>query len=106
MTACATWSRGSSTSACRRGCLIRYLPEKERWRCYTALAEGGKSMISACGAMYIRNGIARLNVDVTTASTPGESLNRALLRRRLIDAAEAGCHTVMAQLPREHSRGC
>jgi hypothetical protein len=79
--------------------LIFSLPAKEKWRCYAALVDGKNPMTSACGAMYIHNGIARFEVDATMASTRGQGLNRALLRRRLIDAAEADCHTVMAQLP-------
>lgn len=79
--------------------LISLLSGKERWRCYTAAPNTPDALVAACGAMYVHDGVARLDVDATLASARDQGFNQALLRRRLLDAAERGCHTVTAQLP-------
>lgn len=77
------------------GLLFFDLPALENWRCYVALLRGE---LVACGSMLIDNGIAELGIDSTLEAARGWGCNKALLRRRLIDAAAAGCHTVFAEL--------
>jgi hypothetical protein len=79
------------------GTLFFSLPQEENWRCYTAalaLEEG----VVATGSMLIQDGIAQLGPGTTLEHARGRGCNTALLRRRLIDAAEAGCHTVFVEL--------
>lgn len=73
------------------------LPQEERWRCYTA-ALPPEDGIVATGAMLIENGVAQLGPGTTLEHRRGRGCNTALLRRRLLDAAEAGCHTVFVEL--------
>ena len=73
------------------------LPLEADWRCYTATVPPEGRLLAA-GAMLIDGGVAQLGLDATLAEGRGRGANRALLRRRLLDAAEAGCHTVFAEL--------
>lgn len=73
------------------------LPMKESWRCYTAVLQPEDTVV-ATGSMLIEDGVAQFGLDATLEGDRGRGCNKALLRRRLIDAAEAGCHTVFAEL--------
>ncbi|MEX2105884.1 MAG: GNAT family N-acetyltransferase [Solirubrobacterales bacterium] len=84
------------------GILFYDLPSLESWRCYVALLEGE---LVACGAMLIDEGIATLGIDATVSHARGRGCNQALLRRRLIDAADAGCHAILAEACDEPRRG-
>lgn len=77
--------------------LVCALPVKENWRCYTAVLPS-EDRVVATGLMLIDDGVAQLGVDTTLAGDRDRGCNKALLRRRLIDAAGAGCHTVFAEL--------
>lgn len=77
--------------------LVFSLPVKDSWRCYTAVL-APEDRVVAAGAMLIDDGAAQLGLDATLAGDRGRGCNRTLLRRRLLDAAEAGCHTVFAEL--------
>jgi hypothetical protein len=77
--------------------LVFSLPMKDSWRCYTAVLEPQDAVV-ATGAMLIVDGVAQLGLDATLEGDRGCGCNKALLRRRLLDAAEAGCHTVFAEL--------
>lgn len=79
------------------GTLFFSLPQEENWRCYTA-ALGPAQAVVATGSMLIEGGIAQLGPGMTLAQARGRGCNRALLRRRLIDAAAAGCHTAFVEL--------
>ena len=72
------------------------LPVRDDWRCYTA-APHPDAMVAAAAAMRIEDGIAVLGLDATFEAERRRGCNRALLRRRLLDAAAAGCHTVVAE---------
>lgn len=72
------------------------LPVRDDWRCYTATPRPD-AMLAAAAAMRIEDGIAVLGLDATLEAERGRGCNRALLRRRLLDAAAAGCHTVIAE---------
>lgn len=71
-----------------------HLPGREGWRCYVAKADGHAQ---ACGAMLIENGIAEFGIGATLEASRGRGCQTALLRRRICDAAEAGCHTLFVE---------
>lgn len=73
------------------------LPQEDRWRCYTAALLGGEGIV-ATGSMLIHDGIAQLGLDGTLEQGRRRGCNLALLRRRILDAAEAGCHTIFVEL--------
>jgi hypothetical protein len=79
------------------GALFFSLPQAERWRCYTA-ALAPEEEIVATGSMLIENGIAQFGPGTTLEHGRGRGCNTELLRRRLLDAVEAGCHTVFVEL--------
>jgi GNAT superfamily N-acetyltransferase len=70
------------------------LPGREGWRCYVAVVDG---VSQACGAMLMHEGIAELGVAATLESARGRGCQTALLRRRILDAVEAGCHTLFVE---------
>lgn len=79
------------------GALFFSLPQQDGWRCYTAgLASGGG--IVATGSMLIQDRVAQLGPGATLEQGRGRGCSTALLRRRLLDAAEAGCTTVFVEL--------
>lgn len=73
------------------------LPQEERWRCYTA-AVAPEEQIVATGSMLIDDGVAQLGPGTTLEHGRGRGCNTALLRQRLLDAFEAGCHTVFVEI--------
>lgn len=79
------------------GTLFFSLPQEDDWRCYTA-SIGPHEEIVATGSMLIVDGVAQLGPGMTLEHARGYGCNTALLRRRLLDAAEAGCHTVFVEL--------
>ena len=79
------------------GALFFSLPQKDRWRCYTA-GFASRSGIVSTGSMLIQDGVAQLGPGTTLERGRGRGCNMALLRRRLLDAAEAGCTTVFVEL--------
>jgi GNAT superfamily N-acetyltransferase len=82
--------------------LFMGLPARAGWSCYAAYLEGAEV---ACGSMRIEDGIAMLGLDATLHHARGRGCNSALLRRRLDDAADAGCHTAVAVCPDDPARG-
>lgn len=77
------------------GTLFFSLPQADGWRCYTAALDGE---IVATGAMLIQDGVAQLGPGTTLEHARGRGCNTALLRRRLLDAARAGCQTIAVEL--------
>jgi hypothetical protein len=78
------------------GALFFSLPQESHWRCYTAAI--GDDNVVATGAMLIYDGVAQLGPGTTLEHARGRGCNTALLRRRLLDASAAGCHTVFVEL--------
>jgi GNAT superfamily N-acetyltransferase len=74
--------------------LFAHLPGREGWRCYVAKIDG---KAQGCGAMLIENGVAELGIGATLEEARGRGCQTALLRRRISDAAEAGCHTLLVE---------
>jgi hypothetical protein len=79
------------------GTLFFSLPQKPNWRCYTAALAPDQPVV-ATGSMMIGNGVAQLGPESTTLQARGRGCNTALLGRRLVDAAAAGCHTAVVDL--------
>lgn len=82
------------------GTLFFSLPQVRPWRCYTAALGAGEPAV-ATGAMLIEGGVAQLGPGTTLPIARKMGCNRALLRRRVVDAAAAGCHTVFVELCEE-----
>ncbi len=77
--------------------LLFSLPHLEHWRCYTAARDPEEGIV-ATGTMMICDGVAQLGPGTTREHARGHGCNTALLRRLLLDASEAGCHTVFVEL--------
>lgn len=71
-----------------------HLPGRDDWRCYVARVDG---TAVGCGAMLIEDGVAELGIGATLEEARGRGCQTALLRRRIVDAAEAGCHTLLVE---------
>jgi GNAT superfamily N-acetyltransferase len=74
--------------------LFAHLPGRNDWRCYVARVDGEAC---GCGAMVIAGGVAELGVGATLEEARGRGCQTALLRRRILDAAEAGCRTLLVE---------
>ncbi len=79
------------------GTLFFGLPQEDHWRCYTA-ALAPEEEVVATGSMLIQDGVAQLGPGTTLEHGRGRGCNTQLLRRRLLDAYEAGCDTVFVEL--------
>lgn len=79
------------------GTLFFSLPQRENWRCYTAALAPDEPVV-ATAAMMIHDGVAQFGPGNTLEHARGHGCHTALLRRRLVDAADAGCHTVVLEL--------
>ena len=79
------------------GTLFFSLPQRENWRCYTAALAPDEPVV-ATAAMMINDGVAQFGPGNTLEHARGRGCNTALLRRRLIDAAAAGCEMVVVEL--------
>jgi hypothetical protein len=79
------------------GSLFFSLPQEENWRCYTA-GLGPEREIVATSSMLIQGGVAQLGPGTTLEHGRGRGCNTQLLRRCLLDAHEARCHTVFVEL--------
>jgi hypothetical protein len=74
--------------------LFAHLPGREGWRCYVARLDGEAQ---ACAAMSLHDGIAEFGIAATLEAARGRGCQLALLHRRILDAAEAGCHTLFVE---------
>lgn len=74
--------------------LFAHLPGRSGWRCYVARVDGD---VQACAAMHIRAGVAELGIAATLEPARGRGCQLALLHRRILDAVEAGCHTLFVK---------
>jgi hypothetical protein len=70
------------------------LPGRKGWRCYAARVDGE---IAACGAMLIDGDVAELGIGATLESARRRGCQLALLHRRVLDAAAAGCRTLFIE---------
>jgi len=74
--------------------LFAHLPGRDGWRCYVARIDGEAQ---ACAAMSLHDGIAEFGIAATLEAARGRGCQLALLHRRILDAAEAGCHTLFVE---------
>jgi GNAT superfamily N-acetyltransferase len=74
--------------------LFAHLPGRDGWRCYVARVDGEAR---GCGAMVIEDGIAELGIGATLEEARGRGCQTALLRQRIVDAAKAGCRTLLVE---------
>jgi GNAT superfamily N-acetyltransferase len=70
------------------------LPDLEGWHCYAAYLDEREV---ACGAMLLHDGIAVLGLDATAPDARHRGCQMALIQRRLAEAAQADCTTVLAE---------
>ncbi len=70
------------------------LPAHPDWRCYVARVEGAAQ---ACAAIRIHDDIAEFGIAATLEPARGRGCQLALLHRRILDAAAAGCHTLFVE---------
>jgi Acetyltransferase (GNAT) domain len=70
------------------------LPGRESWRCYVARIDGEPV---ACGAMVLDGEVAELGVGATLEPARRRGCQLALLHRRIVDAAAAGCRTLLVE---------
>jgi GNAT superfamily N-acetyltransferase len=70
------------------------LPGRPGWRCYIARIDG---TAQACAAMLIEAEVAEFGIAATLEPARGHGCQRALLHRRILDAAAAGCETLFVE---------
>jgi GNAT superfamily N-acetyltransferase len=70
------------------------LPGGGGWRCYVAHVGDAAQ---ACAAMLIDDGVAELGIAATLEPARGRGCQLALLHRRILDAASAGCQTLFVE---------
>jgi Acetyltransferase (GNAT) domain len=70
------------------------LPGRRGWRCYAARVDGE---VAACGAMLIDGAVAEFGIGATLESVRRRGCQLALLHRRILDAAAAGCETLFVE---------
>lgn len=70
------------------------LPGREGWRCYVARLEGEAQ---ACAAMLVDGVVAEFGIAATLEPARGRGCQLALLHRRIVDAAEAGCELLFVE---------
>jgi hypothetical protein len=80
--------------------LLFALPIQKHWRTYTVELE---SQIVSFGSMLLQDGVALLGLEGTVEGYRGRGCNLALLRRRILAAIAAGCHTMFAELEENES---
>lgn len=70
------------------------LPGRPGWHCYVAEVDGEPA---ACAAMFVHQRIAEFGIAATLEPARGRGCQLALLRRRILDAAATGCHTLFVE---------
>jgi GNAT superfamily N-acetyltransferase len=70
------------------------LPEHPDWRCYVARVDGEAQ---ACAAMLVQGEVAEFGIAATLEPARGRGCQGALLHRRILDAAAAGCRTLFVE---------
>jgi hypothetical protein len=71
-----------------------HLPGRPDWHCYVARVDGRSQ---ACAAMLIDGDVAEFGVAATLEPARGRGAQLALLHRRILDAAAAGCETLFVE---------
>jgi len=74
--------------------LFAELPGRQGWRCYVAKVDDTPQ---ACAAMRIDGGVAEFGIAATLEPARGKGCQLALLRQRILDAGDAGCHLLFVE---------
>lgn len=74
--------------------IFDHLPGREGWGCFAAIDQ--REIGIGTATMLVRNRVAQLGFAATRESARGQGAHLALLRRRIVEAAHAGCHAVFA----------
>lgn len=74
--------------------LFSELPGREGWRCYVAEVDGTPQ---GAAAMRINEGVAEFGAAATMEQARGRGCQTELLRRRILDAADAGCRLLFVE---------
>jgi hypothetical protein len=74
--------------------LFANVPGRPGWHCYVAFVDGRPA---ACAAMLADGGVAEFGLAATLEPARGRGCQLGLLRRRIADAAGAGCHTLFVE---------
>jgi GNAT superfamily N-acetyltransferase len=74
--------------------LFSELPGRPGWRCYTAHVDGAPQ---GAAAMRIDDDVAEFGAAATLEAARGRGCQTQLLRRRILDAAEAGCRLLFVE---------
>lgn len=77
------------------GCLFDCLPGRTYWRSYFGVDENEHCVAAATMMRHLD--VAQLGFAATEEAARGKGCHLALLRRRILDAAEAGCRLVFAE---------
>jgi GNAT superfamily N-acetyltransferase len=75
------------------------LPRFEGWHCYAAHLDDREV---ACGSMRISGRLALFGLDATLPDFRGRGCQSALITRRLVDATQAGCDLISAEVWEGH----
>jgi GNAT superfamily N-acetyltransferase len=70
------------------------LPGRPGWHCYVARVDG---TAQACAAMLVDGEVVEFGIAATLEPARGNGCQRALLHRRILDAAAAGCETLFVE---------
>jgi GNAT superfamily N-acetyltransferase len=74
--------------------LFSELPGRDGWHCYVAEVDGAPQ---GAAAMRIHDGVAEFGAAATLEAARGRGCQTELLRRRIDDAAGAGCHLLFVE---------
>lgn len=74
--------------------LFSELPGREGWRCYVAEVDGAPC---ATAAMRLNDGVAEFGAAATLEAARGRGCQTELLRRRILDAADADCRLLFVE---------
>lgn len=74
--------------------LFAHLPGRAGWHCYVARVDG---VAQACAAMLVHEEVAEFGIAATLEPARGLGCQQALLHRRVVDAAAAGCHSLTVE---------
>ncbi|MBS1880603.1 MAG: hypothetical protein JST31_13910 [Actinobacteria bacterium] len=70
------------------------LPCRPGWRCYVAIVDG---RAQAAAAMFLDGAVAEFGLSAALEPARGRGCQLALLRRRILDAAAAGCELLFVE---------
>jgi GNAT superfamily N-acetyltransferase len=88
------WTRGAPDAELTERRRFVAAEFSQGWRCYVARLDGASA---AYGALYVAGTVGVCAAAATLPEWRGRGLQTALLRRRIADAAAAGCDLIVVQ---------